>query len=120
MLVFPSRLPRCIWPGHGLALGTLLVAPVRRWPAYLVLVGIATLAVGFDLHAPWQRIAASVAVNIAQPLFAAALLQRLGGPVGQIDTIRGLGSLFIRLVLPVGAISPLGPGFPYPPTSTPF
>src|SRR5260221_2847782 len=87
-LPFPSRLPLLIWPGHGLALGTLLVAPVRRWPAYLVLVAIATLAVGFDLHAPWQRIAASVALNVAQPPFAAALLQRLARV--QIDTIHGL------------------------------
>src|SRR5258708_7168678 len=120
MLVFPSRLPLLSWPGDGRAPGPRLGARVRRWPAYLVLVGIAPLAVGFDLHAPWQRIAASVAVNIAQPLFAAALLQRLGGPVVQIDTIRGLGSLFIGLVLPVGAMSALDAGFTYLHTSAPF
>jgi signal transduction histidine kinase/CheY-like chemotaxis protein len=119
-LPFPTRLPLLIWPAHGVALGVLLVAPVRRWPAYLALVALATLAVGFDLHAPWQRIAASIAVNIAQPLFAAALLQRLSGTVVQIDTIRGLGSLFIGLILPVAAMSALDAGFSYLHTSAPF
>ena len=61
-----------IWPAHGLALGMLLVAPVRRWPVYLALVVVATLAVGFDLHA---RLAAhsrqAVAVNVALPLVVA-------------------------------------------------
>src|SRR3982751_3290096 len=71
-LPFPSRLPVLIWPGHGLALGVLLVAPVRRWPVYLVIVAAATIAVGFGLNAPWQRMAASMAVNCAQPLFAAS------------------------------------------------
>src|SRR6476661_3000187 len=56
-LPFPAKLPILIWPGHGLALGVLLVAPVRRWPAYLLLVVLATIAVGFDLNAPWQKIA---------------------------------------------------------------
>src|SRR4051812_31641066 len=61
-LPFPARLPILIWPGHGVVLGVLLVAPVRRWPVYLVLVAIATIAVGFDLNASWQKIAATVAV----------------------------------------------------------
>jgi PAS domain S-box-containing protein len=119
-LPFPARLPVLIWPGHGLALGVLLVAPVRRWPAYLLLVVLATVAVGFDLNAPWQKIAASVAVNVAQPLFAAAILQRLGGPKVQIDTVRGLGSLLVGLVLPVAAMSALDAGFSYLHTTAPF
>ena len=78
-LPFPAKLPALIWPGHGIAFGMLLVVPVRRWPIYLALVALATIAVGFDLQAGFQRIAASVSVNIAQPLFAAAVLQRLAG-----------------------------------------
>jgi signal transduction histidine kinase/CheY-like chemotaxis protein len=119
-LPFPARLPVLIWPGHGVALGVLLVAPVRRWPAYLLLVVLATIAVGFDLNAPWQKIAASVSVNVAQPLFAAAILQRLGGAKVQIDTVRGLGSLLVGLVLPVAAMSALDAGFTYLHTSAPF
>src|SRR6476661_7675760 len=53
------RSPLFIWPAHGLALGTLLVAPVRRWPAYLALVLLATVAVGLDLGLTWERVFAS-------------------------------------------------------------
>src|SRR6185369_17089907 len=110
-LPFPARLPALIWPGHGLALGVLLVAPVRRWPIYLLLAAAATVAVGFDLHAGFQKVAASVAVNVAQPLFAAAILQRVSGNARvQIDTVRGLGSVFVGLVLPVAAMSALDAG----------
>jgi len=120
-LPFPARLPALIWPGHGIAFGMLLVVPVRRWPVYLGLVALATIAVGFDLHAGFQRIAASVSVNVAQPLFAAAVLQRLGGNTRiQIDTVRGLGSVLVGLVLPVAAMSALDAGFSYLHTNAPF
>src|SRR6188768_1494924 len=119
-LPFPAKLPILIWPGHGLALGVLLVAPVRRWPVYLLMIALATIAVGFDLRAPSEKIFASMAVNVAQPLFAAAVLYRLSGPRVQIDTVRGLGSLLVGLVLPVAAMSALDAGFSYLHTSAPF
>jgi signal transduction histidine kinase/integral membrane sensor domain MASE1/ActR/RegA family two-component response regulator len=117
---FPAKLPVLIWPGHGLALGVLLVAPVRRWPVYLLLIALATIAVGFDLRAPPEKIFASMAVNVAQPLFAATVLQRLAGPRVQIDTVKGLGGVLIGLVLPVAAMSALDAGFSYLHTSAPF
>ena len=120
-LPFPAKLPALIWPGHGIAFGMLLVVPVRRWPIYLALVALATIAVGFDLQAGFQRIAASVSVNVAQPLFAAAVLQRLAGNTRiQIDTVRGLGSVLVGLVLPVAAMSALDAGFSYLHTNAPF
>ena len=119
-LPFPAKLPQLIWPGHGVALGVLLVAPLRRWPAYLLLIVLATIAVGFDLHADGQKIFATAAVNVAQPLFAAAILQRLAGPIVQIDTVRGLGSLLVGLVLPVAAMSALDAGYSYLHTTAPF
>src|SRR4029079_18280036 len=45
-LPFHAPLPMFIWPAPGVALGALLVSPGRRWPGYLVLVFLATLAVG--------------------------------------------------------------------------
>lgn len=119
-LPFPAKLPILIWPGHGVALGVLLVAPVRRWPVYLLMIALATIAVGFDLRAASDKIFASIAVNVAQPLFAAAVLYRLGGPKVQIDTVRGLGSLLVGLVLPVAAMSALDAGFSYLHTAAPF
>ena len=32
-LPIQAHTPLFIWPAHGVALGTLLVAPARRWPA---------------------------------------------------------------------------------------
>ena len=119
-LPMQSRLPLLIWPAHGLALGTLLVAPVRRWPAYLAVVAVATLAVGLDLNAPWDRIAATVAVNVAQPLFVAAGLLRLAGPRVQIDTIRGITSFLVGMAPLVAAMSILDAGFTFLHTKAPF
>ena len=77
-----ATLPLFIWPAHGLALGVLLVAPARRWPALpragrcwpRVAVGLDT-ARGLAAHR-WR----ASPLNVAQPLFVAAGLQRLAGP----------------------------------------
>jgi PAS domain S-box-containing protein len=119
-LPLQTKLPLLIWPAHGVALGVLLVAPARRWPAYLALVAIATLAVGLDMTASWQRIVATMAVNVAQPLFVAAGLLRLAGPRVQIDTIRGISSLLVGMIPLVGAMSILDAGFSYLHTNAPF
>src|SRR5512140_3197318 len=79
-LPLSARLPLFIWPAHGVALGTLLVAPARRWPAYLGLVFVATVAVGLDIDAPWPRILSTAMIAVGQPLFVAAGLARLAGP----------------------------------------
>src|SRR6476661_5705923 len=70
-LPLSTRLPLFIWPAHGVALGTLLVAPARRWPVYLALVFIATLAVGLDIGASWPRIISTALIAVLQPLFVA-------------------------------------------------
>ncbi len=119
-LPLQTRLPLLIWPAHGVALGVLLVAPVRRWPAYLGLVLVATVAVGLDLNATWQQIAATMAVNAAQPLFVAAGLLRLAGPRVQVDTIRGVASFLIGMGPLVAAMSILDAGFTYMHASGPF
>src|SRR5688572_9512645 len=97
--------PLFIWPAHGVALGTLLVAPARRWPAYLALVLLATLAVGLDHDSSWERILTSMVVNVAQPLFVAAGLIRLAGPRVQVDTLRGLAAFLVGMVPLVAAMA---------------
>jgi len=114
------HLPLLIWPAHGVALGVLLVAPIRRWPAYLALVLAATLAIGLDLGAPWQRIASAMAVNFAQPLFVAAGLLRLAGPRVQVDSIRAVTSFLVGMAPLVAAMAILDAGFTYIHTSAPF
>ena len=119
-----ARFPLVIWPAHGLALGVLLVAPARRWPWYLLLVALATTAVGLDMYRDMQmdvaRLLASVAVNVAQPLFVAAGLLRLAGPRVQVDTVKGVASFLVGMGPLVGAMAMLDAGFTYLHTSAPF
>jgi len=108
-----ERLPMFIWPAHGLALGTLLVAPVRRWGVYLALVLLSTVVVGMYMGAPWQSIAATSAVNAAQPLFVAAGLLRLAGPRVQIDSVKNLASFLVGMVPLVAAMAILDGAYSY-------
>ena len=119
-----TRFPLVIWPAHGVALGVLLVAPVRRWPWYLLLVALATGAVGFDMYRDMQmdvsRVLGGMAVNVAQPLFVAAGLLRLAGPRVQVDTVKGVASFLVGMAPLVGAMAILDAGFTYLHTSAPF
>ncbi len=115
-----QRLPMFIWPAHGLALGVLLVAPVKRWPAYLALILAASIAVGLGMGAPWRSIAATAAVNVAQPLFVAAGLLRLAGPRVQVDTVKGLAAFLIGMVPLVAAMAILDGAYSYLRWDAPF
>src|SRR5690349_11511746 len=103
-LPFHAKFPQLIWPAHGLALGTLLVAPIRRWPAYIALILVGTVAAGLDMHAGWMKVVATMGVNAIQPVIVAAGLQRLAGPRVQIDTLQGVGALLIGIVPLVGVM----------------
>ncbi len=96
-LPFQTRLPLYIWPAHGLALGTLLAAPMRRWPAYLALVLAASVLIGFQISAPWPRTVMMIAVNVVLPFFVAGGLTRLAGPAVRIDSIRGVAGFLVGM-----------------------
>ena len=119
-----TRFPLVIWPAHGLALGVLLVAPARRWAWYLLLAGLATAAVGFDMVHDKQmeiaRVLASIVVNMAQPLLVAAGLLRLAGPRVQVDTVKGVASFLVGMAPLVGGMAILDATFTYLHTSAPF
>jgi PAS domain S-box-containing protein len=119
-LPIQSRLPLFIWPAHGVALGVLLVVPKRRWPVYLGLVCLATLAVGVQMGYDLKRIGATMLVNCAQPMFVAAGLQRLAGPRVQIDTVRGLSSFLVGMFPLVGAMAVLDASYSYLALQAPF
>ena len=115
-----QRIPLFIWPAHGLALGTLLVVPPRRWPAFLGLIVVATVAVGLTSGAPWTSTLATAIVNAAQPLLVAAGLLRLAGPRVQIDTVKGLASFLIGMLPLVAAMAILDASYSYLRFDAPF
>jgi PAS domain S-box-containing protein len=119
-LPLSQRIPLFIWPAHGLALGTLLVAPWRRWPAYLAMVLVATLAVGAGMEASWRSIFATAAVNVFQPLLVAIGLQRLAGPRVQIDSIKNLAAFLVGMLPLVAAMAVLDGAYSYMAFSAPF
>ena len=112
-LPLQSRVPLFIWPAHGVALGVLLVAPKRRWPIYLGLVVLATVAAGLTAGESASAIARTALLGAAEPLVVAAGLLRLSGPRIQIDTVRGLASFLVGMVPLVAAMALLDAAFSF-------
>jgi len=112
-LPFHATLPLFIWPAHGAALGTLLVAPPRRWAGYLGLVFAASIAVGLDRGDPWTYTLATAALNCAQPLAVAAGLLRLSGPRVRIDTVKGVSSFLVGMLPLVATMALLDASISY-------
>ena len=119
-LPLSQRVPLFIWPAHGLALGTLLVVPVRRWPGFLALIVAASIAVGMFLDASWPSIVATAVLNAAQPLVVAAGLLRLAGPNVHIHTVKGLASFLIGMLPLVAAMAILDASYSYLRFDAPF
>jgi PAS domain S-box-containing protein len=109
-----------IWPAHGLALGTLLVAPARRWPVYLAIVLVDSMLIGWPLGSSWQDIAAAAAVNVVHPLVVAAGLLRLAGPSVEIGTLRGLAAFLVGMVPLVAAMAIFDSAYSYLRYEAPF
>jgi PAS domain S-box-containing protein len=93
-----DRVPLFIWPAHGLALGVLLTAPRRTWPAYVAIAAMVAVGAGIVTNAPARTIVMMGAFSAILPPVAALALARLAGPRMQLDTIRGLAALLVGLV----------------------
>jgi PAS domain S-box-containing protein len=119
-LPIQERVPMFIWPAHGLALGALLVVPRRRWPGYLALIFVATLAAGLSLGISWRSLLATGVLNVAQPLFVAYGLQRLAAPEVHIHTVKGLASFLVGMLPLVAAMAVLDASYSYLRFDAPF
>jgi signal transduction histidine kinase len=108
-----ERAPLFIWPGHGLALGALLAAPLGRWPAYLAVTLVATLAAGLAIGMGAQSLAATCILALALPAIVAFGLARLAGPRVQIDSIRGLAAFLVGLVPLAAGVAILEAAYAY-------
>ena len=115
-----AALPLFIWPAHGAALGTLLVAAPRRWAGYLAIVFVASVAVGLDRGDGWSTILAASALNCAQPLAVAAGLLRLAGPRVRIDTVKGVSSFLVGMLPLVATMALLDAAISYSRLHTTF
>ncbi len=119
-LPFQSRLPLFIWPAHGIALGTLIVAPARRWPVYLAIVLACTLVVGVNLGASWQRVLATAVVNVGEPAFVAAGLMVLARPQVRLDNVRGVAAFLVGMAPLVAIVAILDSGYSFARYEAPF
>jgi PAS domain S-box-containing protein len=99
------NLPMFIWPAHGLALGVLLVAPMRRWPVYLAMALFAALAIEAMGDASPAGVLAVGLMSVLAPLAVALGLGRLAGPRVQVDTVKGLAALLIGMVPLVAGVA---------------
>src|ERR1035438_4639591 len=70
-----SSVAYSIWVTNGILLAYLLLAPRRRWVAYLS-VGLVAHIIGCALaHTPWRIALLATALDIAEVFFAALLLR---------------------------------------------
>ena len=115
-----SQVPLFIWPAHGVALGVLLVAPLRRWPPYLGLVLLGTIGAGLIAGEPAAAIVRTALIDVAQPLLVAAGLLRLAGPRVQIDTVRGLAAFLVGIVPLVAVMAIIDAAFSFVAFDAPF
>ena len=104
-LPLATRLPYFIWPADGLLVGTLLVAPRRRWPVYLLIVFVVNLCVGLEVAAPMGRTLGAALVNMIGPTFVTIGLLQLCKPRVHVDSVRGLAAFLVGLVPLVAATS---------------
>src|SRR3954468_9577808 len=108
-----ARVPLFIWPAHGVALGVLLVAPMRRWPVYAALIAAAPLVTGFTGHEALPATLRTAILGVAEPMVVAVGLARLAGPRVQIDTVRGLAAFLIGMLPLVAAMALLDAAFSF-------
>jgi diguanylate cyclase (GGDEF)-like protein len=110
-----------IWPPAGLALGALLVAPRRRWPALLAGVAVAVVAANLSAGVPIPMALGFAVANTVEPLVAAAVLGRLLGghvtlrsvrEVVGLAAIAAVGSNAVTALLGAGVVA-LAAGAPF-------
>lgn len=100
-----------VWLANGLAVGTLLVVPPRRWPAFVGMAFLGDLANNFSLGYLPGLAVAYAAIDVLQAPISVALTARFIGWPPRIDTLRTLLIWMAVAVLGVnGLFSLIGTG----------
>lgn len=93
-----------IWLPSGLFLATLIIAPTRNWPWWILIAGVSELlADTLWFHNPFPVAALAFAGNAGEATFGALLLRRICGQPMRLETYR---EVFALIVLGAG-ISPI-------------
>jgi PAS domain S-box-containing protein len=79
-----------LWLPNSILLATLLVVPVRTWPAYLLAALPAHLLVGWQAGRPMLTVSLLFVTNCLDALLGAGLVRRLGGGPARLDGLKGM------------------------------
>ncbi|MBL8525331.1 MAG: MASE1 domain-containing protein [Betaproteobacteria bacterium] len=88
-LPFRAGVAACIWPADGLAVGVLMRARYRQWPAYCLMI-MAANVIGGQLAGFKFTLDAFISMNAIQPALAAWLMRRYFNLPRNIDTVFGI------------------------------
>ena len=101
ILRLPPATPSVMWPPNAILTATLLLAPPRRWPIYLLAALPAHLAaeLGLGLGWPILLVLALFATNCSEALIAAVILRRLSDAPARFDTLRRVVVFIVGAVI---------------------
>jgi PAS domain S-box-containing protein len=88
-LPFRAGVAACIWPADGLALGVLMRARYRQWPAYCLMIMFANAVAG-EMNGIGFTLNGFIGMNAIQPALAAWLMRRYFHLPRNIDTVFGI------------------------------
>ena len=100
-----------LWPSNALLVGTLVLAPKRRWWLYLLSVVPAHIAAMSPYHLGLSWLAYQIAFNSAEAIACAAILQRFRSPTLYFETLDGV-SIFLGVSVVVPGIANLVAVYP--------
>ncbi|MDO8210640.1 sensor domain-containing diguanylate cyclase [Conexibacter sp. CPCC 206217] len=109
-LVDPDDGAAVIWPAAGLAMGALVVAPRRMWPALAVVILLANFAAQILVRGSTVPISAAIAVTgLLQSFLAALVMLAIAGERRpRIGSPRTVAGLFAGAVIGGGFAAVLG------------
>jgi len=95
----PPTTPSVMWAPNAILTATLLLAPPRRWPIYLLAALPAHLAAELGLGWSPTLVLALFATNCSEALIGALAVRRLSDAPGRFDTLPRVVSFIVGAVL---------------------
>ncbi|MEO8739558.1 MAG: MASE1 domain-containing protein [Casimicrobiaceae bacterium] len=83
-----------VWPATGVTIAVLALVPFARWPAYMVAIGVAAIAVSLVFGESIGVALALTVIELVTSGVTAWALQRLLGCPPRLDSLRGVAIFF--------------------------